>query len=178
MHRPATARHAAQLRAQWADPGSDRFYAINGDDAKRGLGPLLGRYRDDRYDGDVRDELNEIGHPWALSTCAFAELYYRVAADVTRDAAPRGDALAAPFFAQAGVAPEMAPEAAVAALRDAGDRMLRAVVFHSDDLELGEQFDAVTGYVKSVRNLTWSYSSFLSAVRARDTVAGGGPGGP
>jgi hypothetical protein len=30
-----------------------------------------------------------------------------------------------------------------------------------------EQFDGITGYEKSVRNLTWSYAAFLSAVRAR-----------
>jgi glucoamylase len=32
---------------------------------------------------------------------------------------------------------------------------------------LSEQFDGVTGYEKSVKNLTWSYAAFLSAVRAR-----------
>jgi hypothetical protein len=29
------------------------------------------------------------------------------------------------------------------------------------------QFDATTGYEKSVSNLSWSYASFLSAVPAR-----------
>jgi len=45
--------------------------------------------------------------------------------------------------------------------------MLQAVVFHSDHLELSEQFDATTGYEKSVGNLSWSYASLLSALRAR-----------
>ena len=58
-------------------------------------------------------------------------------------------------------------QAVAAALTGAGDAMLRAVVFHSDHLELSEQFDGTTGYEKSVRNLTWSYAAFLSAVRAR-----------
>ena len=44
--------------------------------------------------------------------------------------------------------------------------MLQAVVFHSEHFELSEQFDATTGYEKSVSNLSWSYASFLSAVRA------------
>jgi glucoamylase len=48
--------------------------------------------------------------------------------------------------------------------------MLRAVLAHSDHLELSEQFDAATGYEKSVRNLTWSYASFLSALRARTAL--------
>ena len=45
--------------------------------------------------------------------------------------------------------------------------MLRAVVYHSDHLELSEQFDGVSGYERSVRDLTWSYAAFLSAARAR-----------
>ena len=40
----------------------------------------------------------------------------------------------------------------------------------SDNLELSEQFDATTGYEKSVSNLSWSYASFLSAVRARSAI--------
>jgi glucoamylase len=51
-----------------------------------------------------------------------------------------------------------------------GDQMLQAVIFHSDNLELSEQFDAATGYEKSVSNLSWSYASFLSAVRARTAI--------
>jgi hypothetical protein len=55
----------------------------------------------------------------------------------------------------------------ISKLQDAGDGMLAAVIYHSDHLELSEQFDGVTGYEKSVKNLTWSYAAFLSAVRAR-----------
>jgi len=56
------------------------------------------------------------------------------------------------------------------ALQDAGDQMLQAVIFHSDHLELSEQFDATSGYEKSVSNLSWSYASFLSAVRAKNAI--------
>ena len=48
--------------------------------------------------------------------------------------------------------------------------MLQAVIFHSDNLELSEQFDATTGYEKSVSNLSWSYASYLSAVRASTSI--------
>jgi glucoamylase len=41
-----------------------------------------------------------------------------------------------------------------AALRAAGDQMRRAIVFHSDHLEPSEQFDATTGYEKSVASLS------------------------
>jgi glucoamylase len=45
--------------------------------------------------------------------------------------------------------------------------MLSAVISHSDHLELSEQFDGDTGYEKSVKNLTWNYAAFLSAVREK-----------
>jgi hypothetical protein len=60
--------------------------------------------------------------------------------------------------------------AAATALQGAGGQMLQAVIFHSDNLELSEQFDATTGYEKSVSNLSWSYASSLSAVRARNAI--------
>ena len=47
------------------------------------------------------------------------------------------------------------------------DKMLNALVFRSDHLELSEQFDKDSGYEESVHDLTWSYVSFLAAVRAR-----------
>ena len=49
--------------------------------------------------------------------------------------------------------------------------MLLAVIYHSANLELSEQFDAWTGFEKSVRNLTWSYGAFLSAVRRRNDAS-------
>ena len=45
--------------------------------------------------------------------------------------------------------------------------MLQAIVFYSDHFELSVQFDADTGFEKSVSNLSWSYAALLSAVRAR-----------
>jgi glucoamylase len=49
--------------------------------------------------------------------------------------------------------------------------MLQAIVYHSDHLELSEQFHADTGYESSVRNLSWSYASFLSALRAGSALS-------
>jgi len=160
---------AAQLRAQWADPASKYFYPINGTDAARDLGPLLGRYPGDVYDGDTDAQVGD--HPWALCTANFAELYYRLATAVTASGTVPADSLSATFLAQVGVTSATSVADAVTALRSAGDQMLRAVVYHSDHFELSEQFDAVTGFEKSVANLSWSYAAFLSAVRARATVA-------
>ena len=156
---------AARLRGQWADPASTYFYPVNGADAGRGIGPLLGRYPGDVYDGDTDALAGD--HPWALATANFAELYYRLASAVSLSRTVPSTALAAPFLAQAGISSATTVTDAVTALRAAGDAMLQAVVFHSDHLELSEQFDATTGYEKSVSDLSWSYAAFLSAVRAR-----------
>jgi len=159
---------AALLRSQWADPASKYFYPINGADQQRGLGPMLGRYPGDVYDGDTDALVGD--HPWAVSTANFAELYYRLAGYVTTAGTVPLDSLSAGFFGQIGVDASTAPAAAAAALQGAGDQMLQAVVFHSDHLELSEQFDATSGYEKSVSNLSWSYASFLSAIRARNAI--------
>jgi glucoamylase len=156
---------AALLRSQWDDPNSIYNYQINQADQQRGIGPLLGRYPGDTYDGDNDAPADD--HPWAVSTCNFAELYYRLASAITAAGAVPLDANSASFFSQAGIDAQTTPAAAAAALQSSGDQMLQAVIFHSDHLELSEQFDATTGYEKSVSNLSWSYASFLSAVRAR-----------
>ncbi len=159
---------AALLRSQWADPASKYFYPINGADQQRGIGPMLGRYPGDVYDGDTDAQVGD--HPWAVSTANFAELYYRLAKTVTTAGTVPLDSLSAGLFSQIGVDASTAPTAAAAALQSAGDQMLQAVVFHSDHLELSEQFDAASGYEKSVSNLSWSYASFLSAIRAKNAI--------
>jgi glucoamylase len=158
---------AALLRQQWDASSAVAVYPINvADQEQRGIGPLMGRYPGDTYDGDLAD--HQIGgHPWALCTANFAELYYRLAAEVTRAGSLPFDDLSSPFFDQVGIGAGTVPADAANALQQAGDAMLQAVIFHSDNLELSEQFDGTSGYEKSVHNLTWSYAAFLSAVRAR-----------
>lgn len=159
----ATAGH---MRRMWADPDSDCVYPINIEDQHRGIGPLMGRYPGDTYDGDVAHPVRG-GHPWPLCTANFAELYYKLALEIERTRKVPMDALSREFFAQVGVSEEASPAAASAALHEAGDMMMRAVVFHSDHYELSEQYDGTSGFEKSVRDLTWSYAAFLSALRAK-----------
>ena len=65
---------AALLRNQWNLASSKDYYPINGADrAQRGIGPMMGRYPGDVYDGD--NDPSGIDHPWAICTCNFAELY-------------------------------------------------------------------------------------------------------
>ncbi|ONI92304.1 glucoamylase [Saccharothrix sp. ALI-22-I] len=157
---------AAQLRSQWEE-GGIAFYPINKADRENfGIGPLFGRYPGDVYDGDTSDPVLG-GHPWALSTCNVAELHYKLAAEIKSSGKVPVDDLSAPFFAPSGIDASTAPAAAAAALTATGDAMVRAVVYHSDNLELSEQFDGTTGYERSVHNLTWSYAAYLSAMRAR-----------
>jgi len=163
---------AALLRSQWADPNSPNYYPINGADQQRGggpVGPLLGRYPGDTYDGDTADPPVR-DHPWAVSTANFAELYYRLAQQVTTTGTVPLDNLSASFFSQVGVDASTTPKAAAASLESHGDQMLQALVYHSDHLELSEQFDATSGFEKSVSDLSWSYASFLSAVRAKNAI--------
>jgi len=155
---------ASEVRAQWT-AGGVAPYPINAVDASNGIGPLVGRYLGDQYDG--LSLTSNTGHPWAVCTCSFAQLYYELASAINNGAPVPNDPLAAAFFNQIGVAASAPAPQVVAALRDAGDSMLNAVIYHSNKLELSEQFDQASGYEKSVANLTWSYAAFLLAVAAR-----------
>jgi glucoamylase len=156
---------AALLRRHFA-----AAFPVNAEDAKLGLGPVIGRYEGDTYDGNSAGP-NE-GHPWALTTCNFADLYYRVAAEIlTEGSNSLLTTNSTAFFAQVGIALNDDP-AAVGKLVAAGDAMLAAVVYHSDQLELSEQIDRNSGYQKSVRSLSWSYAAFLRALKARKRAVG------
>jgi len=149
------------------------LYPINSWDNSQGFGPVIGRYPEDEYDGDMGDPPN-IGHPWPACTCPFAEYYYNVAMELVNQPL-KVNSQNQRFFQQIGFAGgtgnfnvgSSQQKQVLGLLDDAADKMLRDVVYHSDGLELSEQFDRNNGYEKSVRNLTWSYASFLSAMRAR-----------
>ncbi|HEY1571197.1 MAG TPA: glycoside hydrolase family 15 protein [Pseudonocardiaceae bacterium] len=157
---------AAQLRSQW-EQGGIAFYPINKADQEQfAIGPLFGRYPGDVYDGDTSHPVLG-GHPWALCTCNVAELHYLLATEIRSSGTVPVDELSAPFFAQSGIDASTSPAAAAVALAATGDAMVRSVIYHSDNLELSEQFDGAGGYERSVHNLTWSYAAYLSAMRAR-----------
>jgi glucoamylase len=158
---------AAKIRAQCA------AFPVNQADSPN-LGPLIGRYPGDTYDGDNQDpghpHADTPAHPWALCSANFAEFYYVLAAALVQDGELPTDPLAAPFFADLQIDPGSDAPTAAGGLCLAGDRILKSLVRHSDHLALSEQFDASTGYEKSVRDLSWSYAAFLSAVRARNRL--------
>jgi hypothetical protein len=73
----------------------------------------------------------------------------------------------ASFFSQVGVCADIPQRRRSLPGDKAGDAVLQAIICHSDNLEVSEQFDGTSGYEKSVRDLTWSYPAFLSAARAK-----------
>jgi glucoamylase len=109
---------------------------------------MLGRYPGDVYDGDTDAQVGD--HPWVVSTANFAELYYRLARQVTTAGTVPLDDLSASCFSQIGVEASTTPAAAAAALQAAGDQMLQAVVFHSDHLELRRAIKALPGATRSL----------------------------
>ncbi|PZS18547.1 MAG: glucoamylase, partial [Pseudonocardiales bacterium] len=134
----------------------------------------------DRYDGNTADGINDGRHPWAVCALNLAQLYYRLANAFGKGQGPVFNELTKPFFDDLGLDTATVTgggQPVVDALRTAGDKMLQAVTYHSDHFHLSEQFDAVTGYEKSVQNLTWSYAAYLSAVRERPKPPPSGPAG-
>ena len=142
-------------------------YAINAADNALNIGPMIGRYPGDTYSGDTTEPDTGHGHPWTPCTANFAELYYNLAKNIEGAPGLLTDPSAATFFSQVNISSTTAPSEAANLLRDAGDKMLQALIYHSDHLELSEQYDGTSGYEKSVSDLTWSYAAFLSALRAR-----------
>ena len=90
---------AAQLISLWADPSSPEVYPVNLTDAALGLGPMLGRYPGDLYDGGS-DSLGD--HPWALCTANFAQLYYELADEIEASGRCRWTICPTPSSARSG----------------------------------------------------------------------------
>ncbi|MCB0357072.1 MAG: glycoside hydrolase family 15 protein [Bdellovibrionales bacterium] len=79
------------------------------------------------------------GNPWFLTTLALAEYYYKLAV-------------------------EMHDRTFV----EKADKTLERVLFHAGpDGSMAEQMNLYTGFMESARDLTWSYASFITAMRAR-----------
>lgn len=100
------------------------------------LGPALGRYPEDIYDGAGFSG----GNPWFLSTLAAAELYCDLARSGRYTRKVASD-FALPQF-----------QRVLRHLNEAGD--------------MSEQFSRTTGFETGARHLTWSYVAYITAYRA------------
>ena len=154
----------------------EKLYPINEQDRALDIGPLIGRYPGDKYDGTV-NQGEDIGHPWPLCTANLARFYYQCMVEIAKTPSVTIVETMEPFFKQigfnhSGKIDKSSPE--YKDLQDclliAGDKLMRAIVYHSDHLELSEQFDRTHGICMSVRSLTWSYSSFIASSRIRENA--------
>ena len=154
----------------------EKLYPINEQDRTLDIGPLIGRYPGDMYDGTV-NQGEDMGHPWPLCTANLARYYYQCIIEIANVPCVTITELMEPFFKQIGFEQSGQIEKSSpgyndlqSALLNAGDKLMRAIVYHSDHLELSEQLDRTHGTCMSVRSLTWSYSSFIASSRIRENA--------
>ena len=152
----------------------EKLYPINEQDRELDIGPLIGRYPGDKYDGTV-NQGEDMGHPWPLCTANLARFYYQCMIEIANIPYVTITEPMEPFFKQIGFKQSGKISKSSreyndlqSALLSAGDKLMRAIVYHSDHLELSEQFDRTHGTCMSVRSLTWSYSSFIASSRIRE----------
>lgn len=158
---------------------SDTYSVDGGLDELAGVG--IGRYPEDEYDGYGVTPAG--GNPWFLCTTSASEVLYRTAShiastrilNVTSTGLRFWSALLPTSDIKAGQiynAQDPTYIKALQRLKTAGDSFLAVVRKHADgEGALSEQFDRVTGYERGALDLTWSYSAFMQAVRARQMLA-------
>ena len=158
----------------------DGLYGVNNDGQDR-PGVAIGRYPEDRYNGyDSESE----GNPWFLGGNGFAEYYYRVAQALRARGQILVTATNLAFF-RSLLTPAQADTltagmrlnrwhglfgTVLASLCREGDEFIRRTLFHADG-SLSEQFHRTTGKMTAAPDLTWSYSSLISALLHRPASA-------
>jgi glucoamylase len=116
-----------------------QLYPVNRD--RNVPGVAIGRYPEDRYSGSGFNG----GNPWVLTTAAAAEIFYKASVELKR----RDPKISAQY-------------------RALGDQYLQRIQYHSNpDGSMSEQWDKNSGYMTSAPDLTWSYASFLTLMKAR-----------
>lgn len=137
------------------------------------LGPAIGRYPEDTYDGTGSSR----GNPWFVCTVGLAEYYYRLISLYRNKGSVTVNTLNLVFFNFLGIwnvepdntygseTPQF--ETIVNTLSVRGDEILRRVQYHSMDGAMSEQFNRIYGFMQGATNVTWTYASLLSANRAR-----------
>ena len=121
------------------------LYSVNTNTVAANVGPAIGRYPEDVYDGLGFAN----GNPWVLITAAFANASYRIAENQMQAGSP----------------------AAAKAWLARGDSFMERVKLHANaDGSLSEQIDRQTGYMRGARDLTWSHVEVIQAIRTRNRV--------
>jgi glucoamylase len=151
--------------------------------AKGNMGPLIGRYPSDLYDGNRMT----YGNPWFLCSNMLAAFYYRVATEFLGGKQIMLSFLVKQFFNQIApnvkvvigqtVGKEMQNfELLISALIEQGDSILNSVKACCIDAQDGthfhmsEQINRASGEQASAPDLSWSYASLLTALRLRNAA--------
>ena len=136
----------------------------------------IGRYPEDKYDGDG----TSVGNPWFLCTAAAGEVLYRAAAKIDPSRPQqnishlRREVITTlnPTISENSDG-EFDPEDVYWGFVNAGDQFLRLIKTYSGpNGSMSEQIDGDKGYQRGARDLTWSYGAFLDAVNARKELKG------
>ena len=133
--------------------------------------PLLGRYPEDVYDGTGISK----GNPWILTTHAFAQYLYRIALDFAKAEQLFISENSVVFFSivvphakiKSGILSASQKLELVENLSVAGDGYIDAVREFAKSGQYTEQIHRDSGNLKGARDLTWSYTSFIQAIRAK-----------
>lgn len=112
-----------------------KIYAIN---SNMTLGPAIGRYPEDVYNGAGSGE----GNPWFLATAAYAEFYCRLAGKMTA-------------------------QKDVIKTKEKALSYFNRIIYHTaPNGHMSEQFNRHNGYNQGAFDLTWGYVSYIRAFRA------------
>lgn len=134
--------------------------------------PLIGRYPEDKYDGY---ETGKVAHPWFITTNAVGEYYFRLAASLVSQKQISITPLNREFFenffhvkeGDLFVEGSDRFEKIINALRSKGlNYYKRILFFQSPQGNMSEQIDRIKGDQTGAVDLTWSYASLLSFLRA------------
>lgn len=149
----------------------DNQYSINRvrtNTENRMMAPGIGRYSEDRYDGYGTDSK---GNPWFLATHGMAEFHLRLRGEIRAQGKLRMTDVSRPFFKSLVHSDHPTYEAVLGALRDRSDAYIRRAKYHTaEGGRQSEQFNRDNGMMQGARDLTWSYASFLSLRRIRDST--------
>lgn len=155
------------------------LYQINNvkqNTAGQALGPAIGRYPEDTYDGNGSSR----GNPWFVCTTALAEFYYRLVWHYKNAQSILVTPLSITFFNFIGVnnvdinsryeagSPQFLT--IVNTLVTRGDEVIRRVQYHSDHGRVREQFNRNSGFAQGAMDVTWTYTAIMTASRARNRI--------
>ena len=152
-------------------------YSIN---SRTDLGPAIGRYPEDTYNGYTT---NGSGNPWVLATLAFSEYYTDLASQLRDTGRLVITPLNLPFFRALNLplrgqglwvgqtlrSGDPLFVSLVSQLEKEAEGFLSRVKYHCPaEKNLSEQINRDTGFMQGAPDLSWSYASLITAYWKRN----------